>query len=170
MMSRLPTVLTHGWRALGAIGLAAFCLTACAVEEPLGPDAAPLDTFSQLYQSVGTACAGCHAPGAPGFTDGTEATQDWSSRDSAYNALQGMASGLIGNFEGCNGVPLVGDSPETSLIVAAFDEQVRAEFALAAFPDCNADSISDMTLKVGRQLTADERSLLRTFVMEENGL
>jgi hypothetical protein len=162
--------LTHGWRALSVIGLAALCLTACEVEDPMGADAGMEDTFTQLYQSVGATCAGCHAPGAPGFMDGTEATQDWSSRDSAYNSLRGMASGLIGNFEGCNGVPLVGDSPETSLIVAAFDEQVRADFALAAFPDCTADTISDMTLKIGRQLTANESALLRTFVMEENAL
>lgn len=167
-MTRLHPVLNHGWRALAVVALAALALTACEVEDPMGADAAPQDTFTQLFQSVGTACAGCHAPGAPGFMDGVEATQDWSSRDAAYNALQGVASGLIGNFEGCNGVPLVGDSPETSLIVAAFDEQVRADFALAAFPDCTADAISDMTLKIGRQLSASELSLLRTFVMEEN--
>ena len=35
--------------------------------EPAGQD-----TFTRLYQSASfQQCAGCHAPGAPGFTDGT---------------------------------------------------------------------------------------------------
>jgi cytochrome c5 len=167
MMSRLYPASIHGLRALGLACLAAVCLTGCPVEEPIGPDAGPEDTFTQLYQSIGSTCAGCHAPGAPGFMPGVEDTQDWSSRDSAREALFGVASGLVGNFAGCNGVPLMGDTPETSLIVAAFDEQVRADFSLAAFPDCNADTISDMTLKIGRQLTPAERSLLTQFIMEE---
>lgn len=167
MMSRLHLASLHGWRTLGLACLAAVCLTGCPVEDPAGSDAGPEDTFTQLYDSLGTTCGGCHAPGAPGAPVGTEATQDWSTRDSAYNTLQGTASGLEGNFAGCNGVPFLGATPETSLLVAAFDENVRADFSLAEFPDCNADSISDMTLKIGRQLTGDERALLNQFVMEE---
>jgi hypothetical protein len=167
MMSRLSPGSIHGWRALGAACVAALLLTGCPVEEPGdGVDAAPADTFTQLYDSIGATCAGCHAPGAPGFMDGTEATQDWSSRDSAYSSLQGVASGLVGNFVGCNGVPFIGATPETSLLVAAFDETVRADFSVASNPDCTGDAISDMTLKIGRQLTPDERALLTQFVTE----
>jgi hypothetical protein len=166
MMSRLDLASIHGWRVLGLGCLAAVCLTGCPVEEPLGPDAGPEDPFTQLYQSIGSTCAGCHAPGAPGAMPGVEETQDWSSEANAREALFGSASGLIGNFAGCNGVPFIGDSVETSLIMAAFDGQVRADFSVAEFPDCNADSISDMTLKIGRQLTPDERSLLAEFIMD----
>lgn len=168
MMSHLHPASFHGWRVLALAGLAAVWLTGCLVEEPIGPDAGPEDTFTMLYQSIGAGCAGCHAPGALGFIDGTEATQDWSSRDSAYDSLQGMASGLMGNFAGCNGVPFIGDSPETSLLVAVFDQQVRAGFSPASSPYCDANSISDMVLTIGHQLTPAERSLLTQFVMEES--
>jgi cytochrome c5 len=166
MMSRLDLASIRAWRVLGLACLAAVCLTGCPVEEPVGPDAGPEDAFTQFYQSVGSTCAGCHAPGAPGGMPGTEETQDWSSEESARDALLGTASGLIGNFAGCNGVPFIGGSVDSSLIVAAFDSQVRADFSLTEFPDCTADSISDMTLKIGRQLTADERSLLDELVMD----
>jgi len=122
-------------------------------------------SFTTLYGSSSFgSCADCHAPDAPGFTDGTEATQDWSSRASAYQSLQGNASGLIGNFEDCNGVPLIGNAPDSSLIVAVFDETVRANFSVASHPDCNVDSISDMTLKIGGQLTTEELTLLKDWI------
>ena len=63
----------------------------------------------------------------------------------AYASLQGTASGLTGNFEGCNGVPFIGDSVESSLIVATFDEDVRENFSHPDFPDCTGDAISDMS-------------------------
>jgi cytochrome c5 len=169
MMSRLHPASIHALRALALACLAATCLTGCPAEEPGGADAGPADTFTMLYESIGESCKGCHAEGAIGAPVGTEATQDWSSVDSARTSLKGTASGLMGNFTGCNGVPLLGDTPETSLLVAAFDENVRADFSLADFPDCNADSISDMTLKIGRPLSAAELSLLEQFVMEEAG-
>jgi len=121
--------------------------------------------FSAMYDSSSfQSCSGCHAPGAAGFVDGTEATQDWSSRGNAYTSLQGQASGLIGNFAGCNGVPFVNQTPEDSLLAAVFDETVRANFSLQGFPDCNADSISDMTLKIGGQLSSQEMQLLRDWI------
>ena len=121
--------------------------------------------FTALYDTTSfQSCGECHAPGAPGFVDGTEATQDWSSRDNAYTSLQDVASGLIGNFAGCNGVPLINQTPEDSLLVAVFDEDVRANFSLQGFPDCGADTISDMTLKIGGQLSAQEMQLLRDWI------
>lgn len=109
-----------------------------------GGDAA----FAAIYEAAGfSGCGNCHSPDAPGNVDGTEKTQDWSDADSAYAALQGVASGLVGNFEGCNGVPFIGDSVETSLIVATLDEEVRDNFVHPDFPDCTGDTISDMTLK-----------------------
>ncbi|GAB4558855.1 MAG: hypothetical protein Tsb0020_04150 [Haliangiales bacterium] len=154
---------------LAGLAGAALSLAGCGdVDDPLGPDAGPVDTFTQIYQSSGfQQCSGCHAPGAPGFTDGTEATQDWSSRDSAYMSLTtGDASGLMGNFEDCNGVPLIGDTPETSLLVATLDEDVRADFSLANFPNCNSDTISDMTLKIGGPIPAADLNLLKQWIMD----
>ena len=121
--------------------------------------------FSALYSSESfQQCSGCHAPNAAGFTDGTEASQDWSSRDNAFQSLQGTASGLIGNFEGCNGVPFIGQTPGDSLLAAALDENVRADFNLAGFPDCNADTISDMSLRIGGALSGDELQLLNDWI------
>lgn len=164
--SRLHTDSMPAWRLLGAACLAALALTACEAEDGL-VDGGPEDTFTQFYNAVGSQCAGCHAPGAAGSTPTTEQTQDWSSVASARASLRGMASGMAGNFEGCNGVPFIGDSVETSLLVAAFDEDVRADFTVASSPDCNADAISDMTLKIGRPLSGQELTLLKQFVMEE---
>jgi hypothetical protein len=95
---------------------------------------------------------------------GTEATQDWTTRNMAYSSLQGTASGLIGNFSACNGVQFIGDTPETSLLVAALDEEVRADFAVAGFPDCNSDAISDMTLKIGGPLPASLLADLKQWI------
>ncbi|MCG8423416.1 MAG: hypothetical protein MJE77_36410 [Proteobacteria bacterium] len=137
-------------------------LGACGAEDLLADD-----TFTMLYNSdTFQMCKGCHAPGATGVRAGVEATQDWSTRDRAFSTLQGNASGLIGNFAGCNGVPLVGNTPETSLLVAAFDEDIRLGFSLSAHPNCTPEAISDMTADVG-QLSATELSLLKQFVNEE---
>jgi hypothetical protein len=102
--------------------------------------------FSSIYAELGQPCSECHAPGAPGRTEGIEATQDWSTRDRARTTLRGTASGLIGNFQGCNGVPLLGSSAEQSLLVASLDDDVRRSFELAAYPDCTGDSISDQNM------------------------
>jgi hypothetical protein len=102
--------------------------------------------FDSVYAELGQPCSECHAPGAPGRTEGIEATQDWSTAATARRTLRGNASGLIGNFADCNGVPLVGASAEDSLLVASLDEGVRRSFSLADFPDCTADAISDQTV------------------------
>jgi hypothetical protein len=122
-------------------------------------------TFTAIFQSsTFSNCSGCHAPGAPGFVDGTETTQDWTDRNSAFQGLQGTASGLIGNFEGCNGVPFLGSGPDDSLIVAVFDETVRAAFSLASHPDCTVDSISDMNLKLPSDISSGELTLLKDWI------
>ncbi len=105
-------------------------------------------TFDDLYaSSTLQMCADCHAPGADGFVQGTEATQDWSTRETAFSSLQGNASGLEGNFAGCNDVPLIGATSDTSLIIAVLDPDVRADFSVEGFPNCNADAIPDETLR-----------------------
>lgn len=165
MTSRLHPISIQGLRSLALACLAALVLTGCPVEEPLTPDAGPVDTFTQVYESIGARCAGCHAPGAPGFGPGVEATQDWSSRDSALNSLQGMASGLTGNFADCNGVPLIGPTPESSLILAAIDPDVKADFSVGS---CNTDTISDMNLKLAADPLSDQEiALVRQWLMEE---
>ena len=123
------------------------------------------DAFTQIYNSSQfQKCSGCHAPSAPGKVAGTEATMNWSTRDTAYSSLQGNASGLIGNFEGCNGVPFLGSSADDSLLVAVFDEDVRANFMLASTPDCDGDAISDMTKNIGGPLPASLLAELKSWV------
>ncbi len=95
-------------------------------------------------------CKNCHAPGAGNFVEGkTEATQDWTTVDTAFASLQGKASGMMGDAANCNGVPLIGDTPETSLLVAALDKDIRDSFSVSGFPDCDQDAISDMATLVG---------------------
>lgn len=156
--SRLASV------ALCSAALAVGCSDASdAVSDATGGLAGV--SFTQLYQSSEfQTCAGCHAPGAPGATLGTEATQDWSTRDRAYSTLHGAASGLIGNFSGCNGVAFLGETAEQSLLVAAFDEQVRAAFQSREVPSCDADAISDQTLKLGGPLPAPLLAELKAWV------
>lgn len=142
---------------------ASLSFTACTTEDlgMMGDD----DMFTTLYKSTSfQTCAGCHAPNAPGKTADTEATQDWSTRDTAYSSLKGMASGLMGNFTGCNGVPFLGTTPETSLLVATLDDTVRQNFVLADHTDCNVDAISDMTLKIGGPLAAADLDLLKEWI------
>lgn len=123
------------------------------------------DAFTSIYESTEfQMCSGCHAPGAPGRVEGTEATQDWSTRDKAYTSLMGKASGLIGNFAGCNGVAFIGATADESLLVAAFDEQVRENFMVASTPDCTGDAISDMTLKIGSPLSDDVLNQLKAWI------
>ncbi|MEZ4327593.1 MAG: hypothetical protein R3B40_20400 [Polyangiales bacterium] len=131
-------------------------------EDPIDPP--PPDPFGDLYASATfQMCADCHSPTAPGFVQGTETTQNWSSRGAAFTSLQGNAAGLEGNFAGCNGVPLVGDTAETSLIVAVLDPTVRASFSVAGFPDCTADAIADETLRVG-SVPAATLQALKDFI------
>lgn len=106
--------------------------------------------FQPLYdQPIFQMCSDCHAPGAPGITTGTEATQNWTSSTTAFTTLKGNASGLVGNFAGCNGVPLVGPTSSQSLLVAIFDPTVRATFSYPGHPTCTGDAITDETLRVG---------------------
>jgi hypothetical protein len=144
-----------------AIALAWGC--GDTLDELEGGDGA---TFTSIYESLESddLCSGCHAPNAPGDTEGTEATQDWSTRDNAFRTLRGTASGLIGNFEGCNGVPLLGSSANQSLLVASLDEDVRADFSNSQFPDCTADSISDQTVKIGGRLPSGVVQDLKAWI------
>ncbi|HWO07872.1 MAG TPA: hypothetical protein VNN80_00290 [Polyangiaceae bacterium] len=121
--------------------------------------------FDSIYESEQfQECAGCHAPDAPGFVEGTEATQDWSTRDTAHTTLHRSASGLIGNFAGCNGVPFLGATAEQSLLVAALDETVRVDFSVPGMPSCDGDAIADQTDKIGGPLPDDLLQDLKDWI------
>jgi mono/diheme cytochrome c family protein len=100
-------------------------------------------TFTSVYADF-KSCAECHAPGAQGNTAGTEATQDWSSSAKAYSSLKGKASGLVGNFAGCNGVSFIGSSADDSLLAASLDSDIRAKFMASS--SCTGDDVADQTL------------------------
>jgi hypothetical protein len=130
-------------------------LTALGCGDTLDPLEGGGADFDSIYASDEfQECKGCHAPSAPGFTEGTEATQDWSTLESARRTLRGNASGLIGNFAGCNGVPLLGSSAAQSLLVASLDFDVRSSFEDPDHPDCTGDAIADQTDKIGGPLPA----------------
>jgi len=119
-----------------------LALTACVPEES--------GTFTAVYEEYFVECANCHAEDAPGYTSNIEKSLDFSTEDSAYSTLMGSASGLTGNQAACNGVKfVVSGDPGSSLVVAVVDEDVRQAFDLTGNPDCNVDSISDMTVKTG---------------------
>jgi hypothetical protein len=122
-------------------------------------------SFTAIYESNEfQRCSECHAPNAPGRVEGIEETQDWSTRDRAIQTLRGRASGLIGNFEACNGVPLLGGSAAQSLLVAAFDFDVRMSFSSPSAPDCTGDAIADQTLQLGDPLPAGLLQDLKDWV------
>jgi hypothetical protein len=123
-------------------------------------------TFTSIYNSSEfQKCRDCHAPGAPGRTAGIETTQNWSTKDAAYNSIKtGRAMGLTGNFSGCNGVALIGSTPESSLLVAALDEDVRADFMSSSAANCDGDAISDMTLKIGGPVSSATMSRLKAWI------
>ncbi len=146
---------TTAYRALASIWLASASVFALGCGETVDDALDGGDAFSSIYETEQfRECSGCHAPGAPGRTDGIETTQDWSTRDTAYASLQRNAAGLIGNFSGCNGVPFLGPTAEQSLLVASLDEDVRANYENSSFPDCTADAIADQTLQIGGPLPA----------------
>lgn len=148
------------WLAAASLGANLGC--GDTLEDPLGGGGAD---FSSIYASAPfQECAGCHAPDAPGRTQGTEATQDWSTEASARRTLRGRASGLIGNFEGCNDVPLLGSSASQSLLVASLDFDVRSNFELPDFPDCTGDAISDQTMNIMSSLSDDLLQDLKDWI------
>lgn len=149
-------IVRLGLKSLGLTGL--LFVAACS--------AADTGDFALAYEDGAfQECASCHAPGANGFVPGeTEATQDWSSEAAAKASLQGNASGMTGNFAACNGVPLVGDTPETSLIIAALDASVRANFSVASHPGCTGDDIADMTLNLSSPPSTAAMDALRAWI------
>jgi hypothetical protein len=161
-------------RLLGS-GFVSLCVLALAAvgceatdDDAGGADAGNSgDTFTSVFSRMSSMCAGCHAPGAAGFVDGTEATMNWSSKSAAYASLKGTASGLTGNFADCNGVPLIGANAGSSLVVASLDEDVRTVFDVAGFPNCDMTTISDMTLKIGGPLNAQLLADLKSWI--DNG-
>ena len=131
-----------------------------------GPVAIPA-TFTSLYGSYLHGCSYCHAPDGPGRVAGIEATLDLSTRALAYQTITaGAASGLVGNQEACNGVPFIGASAATSLLMAVLDEQTRQAFDLQD-PEhllCDLDAISDMALKLGEDPPTGYLAALATWI------
>ncbi len=121
-------------------------------------------TFTSLYGDYFQECVDCHSPDGVGHTDDTEATLDFTSRETAYATISGTASGLVGNQEGCNGTPFLGATAAESLIYAVLDEDTRAAFDLPDHVDCNVDSISDETVKVGSEPTEEFMAALATWI------
>jgi hypothetical protein len=123
-------------------------------------------TFTSLYGNYFSNCRDCHTPNGPGRTSDTEQTLNFTSRTTALSALKtGSASGLKGNFAGCNGTPFItAGMPSQSLVVAVLDQSTRQQFDLSAHPDCDADAISDMTAQVGSRPSAAFVTALKDWI------
>ena len=124
------------------------------------------DDFTQAYDSYLNKCSSCHAPGADGANTGTESSLDFSTVDTARATLRGSAKGLTGNQAACNDVPfVVAGKPEQSLLMATLDADVRKNLDIAGKAGCDADGVSDMTIRVGGP-DADAISKLRTWIAD----
>ena len=117
--------------------------------------------FAALYSAYLSKCANCHAPDAPGRTPDTETSLDFSTVDTAFASLRGVAAGLQGNVQTCNNVKFIGSSYETSLLAAVLDENVRANFNSG---DCSNDNITDMTVKLSQPPDQDFLNNLKKWI------
>jgi hypothetical protein len=163
LVHRRSSAAAHPLRLL-AVASALYGLGCSDTIDPLDEGGGDGGDFASIYAELGSSCSDCHAPGAPGRTQGIEATQDWSTAESARRTLRGDASGLIGNFAGCNGVPLLGASADQSLLVASLDDDVRASFELADHPDCTGDAISNQNLKLSEPVSGSVLQDLKDWI------
>jgi hypothetical protein len=127
-----------------------------------GSGSGPATGFAPVYAEF-RRCAECHAPGAPGRSPDIESTQDWSTQATAFASLKRNAAGLQGNFEGCNGVPLIGASADKSLLVASLDADVRERFEVSV-ATCTPEAISDQTLKLSPPISDAAISALKAWI------
>jgi hypothetical protein len=123
-------------------------------------------TFTSLYADYFGNCKNCHAPGALGRTSDIEQTLNFSTKAMAYTTIKtGMATGLTGNHTGCNGAAFLGTTPGKSLILAVLDQPTRQAIDLSpALPNCDIDSITDATVKTGKQPSAAFVTALKTWI------
>ncbi|MCO4763199.1 MAG: hypothetical protein KC502_16900 [Myxococcales bacterium] len=145
-------------KSVGAAALLVCCLTGCETE--------PGDDFDVAYTSFLNKCSQCHGPDALGRSSDTAKGLDMSSAATARTSLtDNTVSGLTGNSAGCNGVPfVVPGKPEQSLFIAVLDADARTKFDLPSHPNCDNDAISDMTLKVNAEPSADTLAALKRWV------
>lgn len=164
-----PTSHRRPLAASLALGLAAAMLGGCeTTTDPTidAPGGAVTASFTSLYGDYLSNCRQCHTPTAPGRTSDTEDTLDFSTRATAYSTIKtGMASGLVGNQSACNGVPFVAATSGGSLLVAVLDQPTRQAIDIPQHANCDADAISDETVKVGSRPSAAFITALKTWVM-----
>jgi hypothetical protein len=150
---------------LGA-ALACVLLGGCITQTTETPDG-PTSSFTFLYGDYFSGCRNCHAPGVPGHTSDIEQALDFSSKAMAFQTITtGTATGLMGNFAGCNGVPFVAATPANSLILAVVDQPTRIAFDLSGHASCVMNSISDETAKVRSAPSAQFIASLRLWIMD----
>ena len=137
-------------------------LLACACGGAETGNNTPQPHWSSLYSTYLVNCKQCHAPGAPGHTSDIESTLDFTSAATGYSTVSGTASGLQGNFAGCNGTKfVVANHPEQSLLVAALDSSTRASFSSGG---CTSDEVTDETVKQGSAPPAGWMTALKQWI------
>jgi mono/diheme cytochrome c family protein len=155
-----------------AAALAMIALAGCQPADTTTPDGGTGSggtveaTFTSLYADYFGNCKNCHAPGAPGRTSDIEQTLNFSTKAMAYTTIKtGMAAGLTGNHTGCNGAAFLGTTPAKSLILAVLDQPTRQSIDLSpTSPNCDLNSITDATVKAGKQPSAAFVTALKTWI------
>jgi len=155
---------------LTMISLAMAFGAGCSTDDTTadGGSTAPVEaTFTSLYGNYFSNCKDCHSPTGAGRTSDTEQTLNFTTKATALSTLKtGMASGLVGNFTGCNGVSFIASTPGSSLVVAVLDQPTRQAIDLSGHPDCDSSSIPDMTAKVGRSPSSEFVVALKTWITD----
>ncbi len=148
------------------LALSLLILAACGTTDMTTPDAGGgvTATFTSLYGDYLSNCKQCHAPGAPGRTSDIEQSLDFTTKAMAYTTLKGTATGLMGNFMACNGVPFLAAAAKDSLLLASLDQPTRNAFDYTAVPGCDSSTITDETVKVGSAPSAEFITALKDWV------
>jgi hypothetical protein len=148
-----------------AVGLLSLAGCPASTDMTDGGGGTVTASFTSLYGDYFGKCKQCHAPGAPGRTSDIEQTLDFTSRSTALSTIKtGMATGLVGNHTGCNGTPFVASTPGQSLLVAVIDQPTRQAFDVPAHVNCDVDSITDATVKVGSQPSSEFVTALKGWI------
>jgi hypothetical protein len=151
--------------AIGLVAVTAACSATDLLSDAGGGGGTVEPTFTSLYGDYLANCKQCHTPTALGRTPEIEKTLDFTSRSTALSTLKtGMATGLSGSQNDCNGVAFIATTPGKSLLVAVIDQPTRQAIDLSPHTGCDVDTISDATAKVGSQPSAAFVTALKTWI------
>ncbi|MCB9025054.1 MAG: hypothetical protein H6625_01945 [Bdellovibrionaceae bacterium] len=104
-----------------------FLLVNCS-EKNASTSATP--SFTNIYNNVlSQSCVGCHAPGGDAY-DNDGVLLNFSTQTTSYSSLTSLNVTGASSIGTCGGIPIVGNTPETSYLVGVlFDDYHQNNFA-----------------------------------------